>query len=383
MTSRTTVLVGTTKGAVLLESNNDRTAWTLKGPAPIGKGINHLTADPLTGTIWAAGGGAFFGASVMKTTDSGETWTEIKFAEGDFDTMMRAEPEFAAQIGYVDKGPAPFTGQVADLWSLRRVGKRLYAGAKPANLYQSDDDGETWSPVSGLNDHASRDTWSPGGAGLTLHTILHDPEDHDKLWVGISAAGIFASEDGGKTWDRRNSRSNAEAADHSDHGECGHEIGHCVHNMVRASTNGDLIYQQNHHGVFKSNDGGRSWDELTKGLPSSFGFPVAVHPRNPETLWVIPHVEHGRLPIDLKAAVWVSRDGGETWTDQRNGLPQENCCYTVLRQSLAIDEHENFGLYFGTNSGSVFASFDEGENWTEIASHLPTVLCVETLTHSD
>jgi photosystem II stability/assembly factor-like uncharacterized protein len=165
-------------------------------------------------------------------------------------------------------------------------------------------------------------------------------------------------------------------------------VGFCVHNIVRAPRDGaaarDVLYQQNHHGVFRSHDGGLSWQEISAGLPSTFGFPIAVHPRDPDTVWVLPlnGDTQGRYPPDASAAVWRSRDGGDTWTAQRDGLPARNCFFTVLRQAMATDHGTPAGIYFGTNSGSVFASADEGETWTEAARHLPTVLCVETLDRS-
>jgi photosystem II stability/assembly factor-like uncharacterized protein len=217
---------------------------------------------------------------------------------------------------------------------------------------------------------------------LVLHTIVADPGDASKLWVGISAAGVFATEDGGASWERRNRLSNADACQHHDHPAAPRDgqTGLCVHNMMRApGETTDLLYQQNHHGVFRSKDGGRNWDDVTEGLPSTFGFPIGVHPRDPKTIWVLPlnGDTAGRFPPDASAAVWKSRDGGDTWQARREGLPSENCYFTVLRQAMAADRSSPAGVYFGTNTGSVFASSDEGETWAEIARHLPAVLSVE------
>jgi photosystem II stability/assembly factor-like uncharacterized protein len=386
MSGPITVLAGTTKGLFLLDSDGDRTAWSVRGPLCDGWPINHAIGDPETGAMWAAGGDAFQGAGVWTSTDGGATWELALFANGEFDEMLKADPDIAAYTGRAPAPPAPFTGDVTALWSLGRSNGRLYAGAKPAALFESADGGGTWARVDGLTDHPSRESWQPGGAGLVLHSIVADPGRPEKLWVGISAAGVFATEDGGRTWDRRNRRSNEETPPHHGHApghDHGADVGLCVHNFVRAEAGGagDLLYQQNHHGVFRSVDGGRSWQDATAGLPSSFGFPIAVHPHDPETVWVLPlngDIE-GRFPPDASAAVWRSRDGGRTWTACRDGLPARNCFFTVLRQAMATDRRETAGVYFGTNSGSVFASRDEGESWQEIARHLPTILSVETL----
>lgn len=377
-----TLLVGTTKGAFLIDSDTARSTWTVRGPFCDGWPINHVVGDPATGHIWAGGGGDWHGAGIWRSTDHGQSWNLSKLTSGKLDDWAAHDPDFAAMIGW-KPDPLPFTNQFQQIWSLGGVGDAVYAGTKPANLLVSRDGGETWQRVQGLTDHPSSGSWNGGAAGLVLHTILSDPANPSKLWVGISAAGVFASEDAGATWERRNRMSNAESCAHHDHPAAPRdgEIGHCVHNIMRAPGGGDLLYQQNHHGVWRSPDGGRSWEDITTGLPSTFGFPIRVHPTDPKTIWTLPlnGDRDGRFPPDAAAAVWKSTDGGDTWAAKRDGLPQTSCFFTVLRQGMAGDSHSPAGVYFGTNSGSVFASTDEGETWVEIARHLPTVLAVEAL----
>lgn len=376
------LLVGTTKGAFIMESH-DRTSWDLSGPHCDGWPINHLAGDPENGTIWAGGGGDWHGAGVWRSDDGGKTWDLTRLTSGMMDEWAANDADFAAAIGWTPD-PLPFGKDFAQIWSLGFADGQLHLGTKPAQLLSSSDGGRSFTMNAGLKDFADRDNWNGGAAGLVLHTIVTDPNNPQKQWVGISAAGVFATEDGGQTWERRNRLSNAEACGHHDHPAAPRdgETGHCVHNMVRApGEDGDLMYQQNHHGVWRSADGGRSWDDITEGLPSTFGFPIRVHPRDPQTIWTLPlnGDSVGRYPPDAAAAAWRSTDGGATWQAQRNGLPQENCFFTVLRQAMAGDSAEPAGIYFGTNSGSVFASGDEGENWEEVARHLPTILSVEVL----
>jgi photosystem II stability/assembly factor-like uncharacterized protein len=382
-----TILVGTTKGVFLIDGTGRRTEWAVRGPFCGGWPINHVVGDRKTGMIWAAGGGDWHGAGVWRSEDGGNTWTLSQLSNGKMDEWLANNPATAAYLGMTASPPAPFSGDISALWSLGLSGDRLYAGAKPASLFSSTDQGASWARVQALSDHPSREGWEAGAAGLVLHSIVSDPSDPAKLWVGISAAGVFATEDGGKSWDRRNRMSNMGHDHDHPHGapqsEGGaHETGLCVHNIVRApGGRSDLMYQQNHHGVFRSADGGRSWEEATTGLPSAFGFPIAVHPTDPNTVWVFPlnGDTQGRFPLGASAAVWRSRDGGAVWEKMQKGLPVKDCFFTVLRQAMAVDQEPSAGVYFGTNSGSVFASADEGDSWVEVARHLPTVLSVETL----
>ncbi|WP_136636765.1 WD40/YVTN/BNR-like repeat-containing protein [Pseudooceanicola onchidii] len=376
-----TVLVGTTKGAFLIDGRSGRSGWAVRGPFCDGWGINHVIGDPETGVIWAGGGGDWSGAGVWRSEDHGDSWHLTRLTKGQMDDWAANDESFAKMIGWTE-APLPFEG-FSQVWSLHRADGKLYAGMKPASLLVSEDGGARFEELQGLAQHPTRDSWNPGGAGLVLHTIVSDPQAPGKMWIGISAAGVFATEDGGATWERRNRLGNAGAcADHHHPaGPEGGEIGHCVHNMVRAPGGGDLMYQQNHHGVWRSRDGGRNWDDVTAGLPSTFGFPIQVHPRDPAVVWTLPLNGDmaGRFPPDAAAAVWKSTDGGDSWAAKRDGLPQVSCFFTVLRQAMAGDRADPAGVYFGTNSGSVFASVDEGESWSEIARHLPTVLSVEVL----
>lgn len=356
MAEKVLVLLGTKKGAFIAESDAARQSWKLRGPFCETWPMNHVVADPKTGTIWGAGGNEWFGPAVWKSIDLGETWTHssegLAYAEGE-------EP-------------------IKAVWSLAKGNGSLYAGVQPAGLFRSDDSGQSWQHVDGLQQHPSRPHWNPGGAGLILHSLVLDPDDHDRIWIGISAAGVFYTGDGGATWEPRNLGTRA---DFMPEGENYPEFGQCVHNLVMAPGMPDRLYQQNHCGMYRSDDGGKRWVSIEKGLPSTFGFPAAAHPRDPETLYLVPlnGASDGRYVPDAKAAVWRTRNGGREWQAMRNGLPQENAYIGVLRQAMATDRLDPSGVYFGTSSGALFASADEGESWVSVAQHLPTILSVETL----
>ena len=357
MATRVLVLLGTKKGAFVFESDANRRSWELRGPFCETWPMNHVIADRDTGTIYGGGGDAWFGPAVWKSTDLGTTWTHS--SEG---------------LAY-EAGEEP----IKSVWSIAPgADSLLYAGVEPAGLFRSDDGGESWRHVAGLRDHPSRPDWQPGGGGLILHSIVLHPQDGKQAWVAISAGGVFHTADGGESWEARN---RGTRADFLPDGQNYPEYGQCVHSLVMAPGIPDRLYQQNHCGMYLSEDGGRQWKSIEAGLPSTFGFPAATDPRDPATLYLLPLNGDiaGRYVPDGRAAVWRTRDGGDSWEDLRRGLPQENVFFGVLRQAMATDRLEPTGVYFGTNTGSLFASADEGEDWTRIAEHLPPIFSVETL----
>jgi photosystem II stability/assembly factor-like uncharacterized protein len=360
MARKVLILVGTKKGAFIFESDVKRCSWSLSGPHCDAWPMNHVIADPATDTIYGAGGNEWFGPAVWTSTDLGKTWSHT--SEG------LAYPE----------GETP----VKTVWSLAPSNGRLYAGVEPAGLFLSDDNGTSWKHVEGLTKHPSRPNWQPGGIGLVLHSLVPHATDDRQLWVGISSVGVFHTHDGGESWTPRNKGTRA---DYNPEDQRYPEMGQCVHCLVGAPGMPDRLYQQNHCGMYRSEDGGVSWVSIEAGLPSSFGFPAATHPRDPDTLYLLPLNGDikGRYVPDGKAAVWRTRDAGATWTALREGLPQENAFLGVMRQAMAVDTMEPAGVYFGSTSGSLYASSDEGESWACIAEHLPSISSVETLVVDD
>ena len=356
MPQKVLLLIGTKKGAFILESDAARKSWSLRGPFCEMWPINHVIADAITNTIYAGGGNEWFGPAVWKSTDLGKTWSHS-----------------SAGLAYPE-GETP----IKSVWSLAPAHGGLYAGVEQAGLFHSADGGISWKHIQGLRDHPSRAEWVPGAGGMILHSIVPHPTDAKQLWIAISTAGAFYTADGGATWTPRNQGTRC---DFHPEEQRYPEFGQCVHCLVMAPGKPEWLYQQNHCGMYRSRDGGVSWQSIEAGLPSTFGFPAAAHPRDASTLYLVPLNGDikGRFVPDGKAAVWRTRDGGDTWTALRKGLPQTNAFFGVLRQAMATDPLSPAGIYFGTNSGSLYASSNEGDDWTCIAEHLPTISSVETL----
>ena len=356
MPRKVRLLVGSKKGVFILDSDERRQSWRVAGPFCETWPIHHVVGDPRDGAIYAAGGNEWFGPAVWKSIDGGGRWTHssqgLAYAAGE--TPIKA------------------------VWSVALAHGRLYAGVEPAGLFVSDDGGASFEAVKGLRAHPTRPDWQPGGAGLILHSIVLDPDDPQRIWVAISAAGVFYSGDGGATWAPRNKGTRVDFAPEDQRYP---EFGQCVHCLVKAPGRGDQLYQQNHCGMYRSDDGGESWVSMEKGLPSTFGFPAAAHPRDTEALFLFPlnGAEQGRFAPGGRPAVWKTTDGGAHWRGRSAGLPQGDAYFGVLRQAMAVDALEPAGVYFGAGNGSIYASADEGESWARIAENLPAISSVETM----
>ncbi len=356
--TRVLLMVGTRKGLFLLDSDEARRDWRLRGPFADGFEVRDAVYSPSDEAIYVAATSPWFGSAVFRSPDLGETWTHS--SEG---------------LSYGDEGP-----KLAKLWSVMPAHGSVFAGVEPAGLFRSDDAGATWRHVSGLREHPSTPTWGPGAGGLILHTIVPHLTDPNRMWVGASAVGVFETIDGGATWTARN---HGVRQDYNPGPP--EETGSCVHKFALAAGTDQTLYQQNHCGVYRSDDGGASWQEITGSLPSEFGFVMGVHPRDPQTAWVLPLTtpDKGRFTPDAKAAVWRTRDGGGSWERLSSGLPQDNAWLSVLRQAMAVDSLDRPGVYFGAQSGQLFASADEGESWSEIASYLPAIASVDVAVVAD
>jgi photosystem II stability/assembly factor-like uncharacterized protein len=352
----TLVLVGTRKGCFVLESDTDRRDWKLRGPYCEAWPIYHAVHDADSGAIYAAAASEWHGSGVWRSSDLGESW-ELS-SEG---------------LGYADGDGGLKLSKVSGLTAAHG---RILAGAESPGIFESRDGGATWSLLSTIEGQPGREAWNdpanqpPGHLGVPA--TLPDPDDPAHFWAVVQGIGIFETTDDGVTWTPRNRGLRADWPLENP------EVGYCVHKLVISPTDRERMYQQNHVGMHRSDDGGHSWTEISAGLPSEFGFAAAVHPHDRDTFYVIPlDPGHGRCMPDGKAAVWRTRDAGSTWQRLDRGLPQEGAHLGVLREGMAIDSLDVPGLYVGTSTGQVFASADEGESWTEIASYLPAISSVE------
>jgi photosystem II stability/assembly factor-like uncharacterized protein len=355
------LLVGTTKGLFLLRAPAARRAWELGGPYHPGKSVYAAALDTRAGRhrLWAGVSSMHWGALIARSDDWGRTWHE----------PAEANVRFPADSGLSLKQVWQITPGRAD------EPDRLFAGVEPAALFESTDAGETWAPMKGLLDHPQRERWMPGGGGLCLHTVIPDPANSARMWIAISTAGVYRTEDDGRSWTARNKGIRAEFLPDKHP-----EFGQCVHKVVQHPARPDTLFAQNHWGLYRSDDGGDLWQDVARGVPSDFGFGMAIHPRDPDTVYIVPlESDLFRCVPEARLRVYRTRDGGRSWHALTRGLPQRDAYETVLRDALATDSAAPAGVYVGTRSGRVYASRDEGASWTLVADGLPPVLCVRAV----
>ena len=354
-------MIGTRKGAFLAWSDSSRRHWTLDGPFLKGAQVNHLTLidGSVKGsrpTIVAAAKSDWWGPTLRVSDDLGRTWREpaggVRFTE---DRDRTVERIWIVTAGHNESGRP-----------------RLYAGADPGALFVSDDGGETWSENRSLTEHATRPNWQPGAGGLMIHSICPDPSRPERVFVGISAAGAFRSDDDGASWVAKNRGVRADFLPNALP-----EVGQCVHHMEMHPTNPDILYQQNHCGVYRTENAGDDWTDISDGLPSRFGFPLAVHPHDGDTIYVVPQEsDEYRVTPDGALRVYRSRNRGDSWEALTQGLPQSNAYCNVLRHAAATDALDPVGVYVGTQGGQIVASRDEGNSWEVLFNWLPPVYSV-------
>ena len=354
MPKHVVLLVGTTKGAFFFHGDAERTSWRMTGPHLGGWEIYSLLGDR-DGRVYAGTSHFVYGPTIRMSEDMGETWAEVG-----------ASPQYPAESGF----------KLKRIWQLAAghasQPETLYAGVEEAGLFVSHDRGYTWQELSALTQHPSRPAWFPGGGGLCLHTILVDPRNAGRIWVGISAVGAFRTDDGGQSWKVCNTGLPSVPT-----GEGDTSVGRCVHKMVLDPQDSDTLYMQFHGGVFRSTDAGDSWHPIEEGLPGVFGFPMAITPSG--KLFVIPlDSDEQRYVRDGRLEVYRSTDRGASWHAASVGLPEEPQFTGVLRDAMAVDPLDRAGVYFGTRSGKLFGSADEGETWTALADGLPPVIAVKT-----
>jgi len=368
--NRIRLLVGTKKGAFVLTSDGTRERWDVSGPVFAGWEIYHMKSSPVNPErIYASQTSGWFGQVIQRSNDGGKTWEAVgkdfKY-EGITGTHQ-----------WYDGTQHPW--EFKRIWHLEASltdPETVFAGAEDAALFKSSDGAQTWTELPGLR-RAKGHLWSPGAGGMGLHTILLDPTNSNRMYVAISAAGVFRTDDGGATWRPANQglKSNYELPDPDA------EVGHCVHRIAMHSSRPGVLFMQKHWDVMRSNNAGDSWTEVSGNLPSDFGFPIDVHAHEPETIYVVPiKSDSEHYPPDGKLRVYRSRTGGNEWEELTTGLPQKDCYVNVLRDAMAVDSLEPCGVYFGTTGGQVYASANGGNSWNPIVRDLPGVLSVEAQT---
>ncbi|MDG3007173.1 sialidase family protein [Paludisphaera mucosa] len=389
--SRIRVLVGTRKGAFILTSDGGRGRWKVDGPHFAGWEIYHLKGSPADADrLYASQSSSWFGQIIQRSDDGGRTWTP---PGGEPTTTPDGTPSgqsnrFAYDTS-TETGKPLTTHQWYDgtqhPWEFKRVWHlepsttdpdSVYAGVEDAALFRSSDGGRSWRELAGLRGHESGPSWQPGAGGMGLHTVVLDPGDPKRIFIAISAAGVFRSDDGGRTWAPKNRGLRSQFIPDPDA-----PVGHCVHRIAMHPSRPNTLFMQKHWDVMRTDDGGESWREVSGDLPSDFGFPIDVHAHEPETVYVVPiKSDSEHYPPEGKLRVYRSRTGGDAWEPLTEGLPQGDCYVNVLRDAMCVDRLDPCGVYFGTTGGQVYVSPDAGDHWTPIVRDLPAVLSVEVQT---
>ena len=365
--SRVRVLVGTRKGAFILHSDEARRDWELEGPLFGGWEVFHVKGSPVDpNRLYAAQVLEWFGQVIQRSDDGGKTWEQVGK-----DFHFHGEPGKRQD----------YDGTLRN-WAFKRVWHlepsltdpdTVLAGVEDAALFKSTDGGQSWTELPGLRRHGTGPEWFPGAGGLCLHTILEDPQNPERFYAAISAAGAFRSDDAGSSWKPINNGLHSGMLPNPTA-----PVGHCVHRIALHPSKPDVLFMQKHWDVMRSDDAGESWRKISGNLPSDFGFPIEVHAHEPDTVYVIPLTSDSeRFPPEGKLRVYRSRTGGHEWEPLTAGLPQKNCYVSVLRDATSVDTLEDCGIYFGTTGGQVYCSPDSGDHWISIVNDLPTVLSVE------
>jgi photosystem II stability/assembly factor-like uncharacterized protein len=392
--SQVRVLVGTRKGAFVITGDGKRKQWKVEGPFFGGWEIYHLKGSPVDpDRIYASQSSGWFGQIIQRSDDGGKTWHQPGTPAGEPTTMPDGTPKGESNKFVYDTSPKtgkPLTTHqwydgTQHPWEFKRVWHLepslsdpdvVYAGVEDAALFRSTDGGKNWHELAGLRGHGTGKQWSPGAGGMGLHTILLDKTNPNRIFIAISAAGTFRTDDGGNTWKPINRGLRSQYIPDPDA-----EVGHCVHRIAMHPSRPEVLYMQKHWDVMRSDDTGESWHEVSGDLPTDFGFPIEVHAHEPETIYVVPITSDSlHYPPDGKLRVYRSRSGGNDWEPLTKGLPQENCFVNVLRDAMAADSLDPCGIYFGTTGGQVYVSADGGDSWGPIVRDLPAVLSVEVQT---
>jgi photosystem II stability/assembly factor-like uncharacterized protein len=364
------VLVGTRKGAFVLTADEGRRDWEVAGPHFPGWEVYHVAGSPVNpDRLYASQSSGWFGQVVQRSDDGGRAWNPV----GNDFTYAGVPGEHQWYDGTLR--PWEFTRVWHFAPSLTEP-DTVFAGVQDAALFKSTDGGASWEELRGLREHGSGPRWQPGAGGMCLHTILQHPDDPQRMYIAISAAGVFRTDDGGATWEPVNKGLLSDGIPSP-----AAEVGHCVHNLAMHPSRPDTLYMQKHWDVMRTDDAAGSWTEISGDLPTDFGFPIAVHAHEPETVYVVPITSDSHhFPPEGKLRVFRSRSGGNEWEPLTNGLPQENCYVNVLRDAMSVDTLDDCGIYVGTTGGQVYASTDAGDSWAPIVRDLPPVLSVEVQT---